>query len=78
MLNGNMAFGIHKQWLIIRTTVVQAEEMIKAGTAVVFDITGRQMKGWLMISADNLKTEKQLTDLLELGLTFAKTLQKKG
>jgi len=35
------------------------------------------MKGWLLISPDDLKTEKQLTDLLGLGLDFVKTLPKK-
>jgi TfoX/Sxy family transcriptional regulator of competence genes len=77
MLNGNMAFGIHKQSLIVRTTAALAEEMIKTGAAHAFDITGRPMKGWLMITPENLKTEKQLAELLELGFAFAKTLQKK-
>jgi TfoX/Sxy family transcriptional regulator of competence genes len=77
LLNGNMAFGIHKQWLVVRTTQEHAEELIKAGTAVVFDITGRTMKGWLMVTPDKLKSEKQLFDLLNIGLEFVKTLPPK-
>ncbi len=77
LLNGNMAFGIHKQSLIIRTTPGRAADLIKTGAADVFDITGRPMKGWLLFSPDNLKSETQLTDLLDLGLDFVKSLPPK-
>jgi len=77
LLNRNMVFGIHKQSLIIRTSAERAEEMIKTGRAAVFDITGRPMKGWLMISSDSLKSEKQLADLLDISVEFVKTLPSK-
>jgi TfoX/Sxy family transcriptional regulator of competence genes len=77
LLNGNMAFGIHKQSLVIRTAPERAEELIKAGTAGVFDITGRPMKGWLLVSPEKLANEKQLSELLEMALQFVNTLPHK-
>ena len=48
------------------------EEYIKP-----FDITGRTMKGWVMISPDALETEDELLDMLKLGVDFTETLPKK-
>ena len=77
MLKGSMAFGIHKQWLIVRTSQEIAEEWLKKEGVKVFDITGRPMKGWLMIDPASLKTDKELLDLLNMGLEFVKTLPQK-
>ena len=77
MIKGNMAFGIHKQWLILRTSQELAEEWLKKEGVKVFDITGRPMKGWLMIDPVSLKTDKQLLDVLNMGLEFVKTLPQK-
>ena len=77
LLNGNMCFGIHKESLILRTTKERAEELIKNEYISIFDITGRPMKGWVMISPDILETENQLRNMLEIGKDFAATLPKK-
>ncbi len=77
LIDGNMVFGIHKQSLIIRTSVEEARELLKRPSMSVFDITGRPMKGWVMVSTDGVKTDKELADLLNLALDFAKTLPPK-
>jgi TfoX/Sxy family transcriptional regulator of competence genes len=71
---GKMAFGIHKNWLIVRTSPEKAADLLKMEGVKVFDITGRPMKGWLMVDPAILKTEKQLLEMLELGLEYVKTL----
>jgi TfoX/Sxy family transcriptional regulator of competence genes len=68
--SGKMAFGIHKNWLIVRTTPEKAAELLKLKGVKVFDITGRPMKGWLMIEPASLETTLVLQDLLELGVEF--------
>jgi hypothetical protein len=45
--------------LIIRTTE-QAEVLLKEDYTKPFDITGRPMKGWIMVSPDALETEDEL------------------
>ena len=78
LLNGNMVFGIHKQLLIIRTSPENAEELLKKDSVKPFDMTGRPMKGWLMISSDAFASEKQLADLLNLAMDFGRSLPGKN
>lgn len=46
LVDGNMAFGIYKDNLIIRLgSPEQAHQEIDSGRALPFDITGKAMKG---------------------------------
>ncbi len=77
MLNGNLCFGIHKEWLLIRTTPEKADELLKSEYFSPFDITGKPMKGWLLVSPDAVETEEDLLKMLQLGVDLVKTLDKK-
>ena len=77
LLNGNMCFGIYKEYLIVRTSIEIAEGMLKSEYITPFDITGRPMKGWLMVSPDYVETEAQLLEMLKLGISFAQNLPSK-
>lgn len=77
LLNGNMCFGIHKESLVLRTSPEKAEEFMKSEYITPFDITGKPMKGWVLVSPDILETDEQLLDMLRLGVHFAETLPKK-
>jgi TfoX/Sxy family transcriptional regulator of competence genes len=72
--NGNMVFGIHKQSFVLRTSPEQAGKLLKQDFVSVFDMTGRPMKGWLLISLEYFKTDKQLLDMMNLSLDYVKTL----
>ena len=77
LINGNMCFGIHKESLVLRTSPEKAEELMRSEYVTTFDITGKPMKGWVLVSPDVLETEDQLLDMLRLGVSFAETLPKK-
>ena|SRR3990172_3548839 len=77
MLNGNMCFGIHKEYLLLRILLERAEKLLKSEYFRPFDMTRNPMKGWLLVSPDAVETEEQLSDMLKLGLDFARTLPKK-
>ena len=77
LIRGNLVFGIHRQSLVIRTSPERAEELLKRDWVSIFDITGRPMKGWLMVSPDGLKTEKQLSDLLNIAIDYVRSLPRK-
>ncbi|MGA2157642.1 MAG: TfoX/Sxy family protein [Dehalococcoidia bacterium] len=77
MMHGNMCFGIHKESLIVRTSPEKAKELLKNEYIAPFDITGKPMKGWLLVSPDAVETDDQLLDMLRIGVSFAKTLPKK-
>ncbi|MFC1941837.1 TfoX/Sxy family protein [Chloroflexota bacterium] len=77
LMNGNMCFGIHKESLVIRTSPEKAEELLRSDYIAPFDITGKPMKGWVLVSPDVLENEEQLLDMLGLGVSFAENLPKK-
>ena len=78
LYQGNMAFGIYKDNLIIRLgSADDAAAFIKSGEALPFDITGRAMKGWVMVPKSRLKKTGDYKRWLDMGLEFAKSLPKK-
>ena len=77
LINGNMCFGIHKEYLIIRTSIEKANDLLKVEEVKPFDITGKPMKGWIMVSPDYVETEEKLLELLEQGITFVKSIPPK-
>jgi TfoX/Sxy family transcriptional regulator of competence genes len=77
LINGKMCFGIHQEFLVLRVSPEKAQELMKSEYVTPFDITGRPMKGWILVSPDILESEEQLLDTLRLGIGFAETLPKK-
>jgi len=55
LLRGNMACGILNKDLIVRVGVERYEDSLKLPNTKVFDITGKPMKGWVMVSAEGHK-----------------------
>jgi hypothetical protein len=49
LVNGNMMCGVYKDYLILRLGETQAEEALGQPHVRQFDITGRPMKGWVMV-----------------------------
>ena len=51
MLNGNMCVGVHGEELIVRIPPERTDEALTRPHTRVFDMTGRPMKGWLLVGA---------------------------
>ena len=77
LLNGNMACGVNKDNLILRIDPEKQSTLLKKPHAKPFDLTGKPMKGWLLVKADGVKTDKQLSAWVKEGLEFALTLPPK-
>jgi len=77
LVHGNMAVGVYKDDMIVRVKHDAHEKLLKKKHTKVFDITGRAMKGWLMVNPDGCKTAKQLSDWINEGVSFALTLPPK-
>lgn len=77
LVHGNMACGVHKENMIVRVNPEKHAKLLKKPYARVFDITGRPMKGWLMIEPDGCKTTKQVSAWVKEGIEFALTLPSK-
>jgi len=74
LVHGNMACGVHKDNMIVRVNPDKHEKLLKKKHTRVFDITGRPMKGWLMVEPEGCKTAKQLSTWVREGIEFALTL----
>jgi len=77
LIHGNMVCGVHKENLIVRVDPDKHEKLLKKTGARIFDITGRPMKGWLMVEPEGCKTAKQLNAWIKEGVEFALTLPTK-
>jgi TfoX N-terminal domain len=77
LVDGNMACGVHKNNMIVRVDPDKHEKLLKKKHTRVFDITGRPMRGWLMVEPDGCKTAKQLSGWVKEGVEFALTLPAK-
>jgi TfoX/Sxy family transcriptional regulator of competence genes len=54
LLNGNMAVGVHGDDLIVRVAKTDHEACLAEPGARPFDMTGKPMTGWLLVSGDVL------------------------
>jgi TfoX/Sxy family transcriptional regulator of competence genes len=77
LLNGNMACGVNKDNLMLRVDPEKHIALLKKPHAKPFDLTGKPMKGWLLVEADGVKTEKQLGSWVKEGIEYALTLPPK-
>ncbi len=77
LLGGNMACGVYKQDMIVRIHPEQHDKLIKKPHAKLFDITGKPMKGWLLVEPEGCKTKKQISAWVKEGVEFALSLPPK-
>jgi hypothetical protein len=74
LLNGNMFCGVYKDFLILRLGPGNDGEALKQPHVRPFDITGRPMKGWVMVAEDGFKGDEELENWLDLTRKFVETL----
>jgi TfoX/Sxy family transcriptional regulator of competence genes len=77
LIGGNMACGVHKDLLVVRVDPEKHSALLKKPHAKPFDLTGKPMKGWLLVEADGFRTAKQLNAWVKEGIAFASTLPPK-
>ena len=77
LVHGNMAVGVYKEDMIVRVEPSKYEKLMKKSHTKVFDITGKPMKGWIMVEPEVLRTAKQVNTWVKEGIEFALTLPPK-
>jgi TfoX/Sxy family transcriptional regulator of competence genes len=79
LLDGNMAVGISNSGeLMVRVGPDASDEALARPHTRVFDMTGRPMKGWILVSAEGFATKRQLGGWVRRGVAFTRTLPAKG
>ena len=74
LLHGNMLVGVWNDSLIVRLGPDQGEVALSQPHVKQFDVTGRPMKGWVMVEPDGLDSDAQLRDWIERAVDFVRTL----
>ena len=77
MLNGNMSCGVNGSDLIVRVGPDQYEQALSQTHVREFDMTGRPMRGWVVVEPAGIQTEDDLRSWIERGVEFASTLPPK-
>ena len=77
LLRGNMLVGVWKDSLIVRLGPSDGETALKEPHVQAFDITGRPMKGWLLVEPEGVEDEDELKNWIERASKFVKTLPAK-
>ena len=77
LLHGNMVCGVLNNDLIVRVGPEKYGDSLRFPHARPFDITGRAMKGWIMVSAEGHKKSQDLAYWVKQGLAFTSQLPAK-
>jgi hypothetical protein len=77
LLNGNMCCGILGDGLMVRLDPERAASALREPNTSVFDMTGRPMKGWIVVDAGGLAADDALKRWVDAGADYAATLPSK-
>jgi TfoX/Sxy family transcriptional regulator of competence genes len=77
LVEGNMCVGVHRDDLIARVGPERGDALLARPGTRVFDITGRPMKNWLLVSHEVLDDDAELGEWIGEALAFARSLPPK-
>ena len=78
MLNGNMCCGVNKDDLMVRVMPEECDAALKRPHARVFDLTGKPMKGFVLVTPKGYSSDKALKEWIEMGVKCARSLLAKA
>jgi hypothetical protein len=76
LLNGNLMCGVYKDYLVLRLGEQAGADALKKPRVRPFDITGKPLKGWVMVEKQGIGGAKLLPWLTK-ARKFASTLPPK-
>lgn len=74
LLHGNMLVGVWKNSLIVRLGPNEGDKALLEPHVKKFDITGKAMRGWVMVEPDGMEDDGQLKEWIERAVKFVRTL----
>jgi TfoX/Sxy family transcriptional regulator of competence genes len=77
LTSGNMFCGVYRDFLILRLGEASAQEAFELPFVKPFDITGRAMKGWIMVDERGFESNEDLKKWLIKAKAFADNLPPK-
>lgn len=77
ILNGNIYVGVWKDSLLVRLDVAEGVAALYEPHVRDFDITGRPMKGWILVDPPGIEDDRGLKEWLFRAYEFVKMLPAK-
>ena len=79
LIAGNISVAASGQGgLMVRVEPEDTEALIARPHARPFEMRGREMKGWLRVDTEGVRTKRQLEPWVERGVAYARSLPPKG
>lgn len=79
LVNGNMAIAASGQGgLLVRVDPDQTDKLLATTAAVMMEMRGQKMRGWLRAGLDQALSDAELARWVELGTAYAQTLPPKS
>jgi TfoX/Sxy family transcriptional regulator of competence genes len=77
LLNGNLLVGVWKDSLIVRVGPDNYDDALLEPHVREFDITGKPMKGWVLVEPKGIEGDDQLADWIQWAVKFVGALPAK-
>ncbi len=77
LLHGNVLVGVWKDSLIVRLGPDEGDEALKEPHVKEFDITGRPMKGWVLVETEGVEGDDLLAGWIQRAVKFVGNLPAK-
>jgi TfoX/Sxy family transcriptional regulator of competence genes len=78
LIGGNMAIGVSGQGgILVRVDPEESDGLVAKTSARPMEMRGREMRGWLRVDAEDVRTKRQLEKWVERGTGYARSLPAK-
>jgi len=78
LIGGNMSVAVSGQGgLMVRVPPADTEKLLSRKHVSPMVMAGREVRGWIRVDADGVKTKRQLTDWVTRGIDYARSLPRK-
>ena len=78
LVRGNMAVAASGQGgVLVRVDPAQSDTLVATTNARLMEMRGRQMQGWLRVDDEDVRTKRQLSKWVDLGVAYARSLPPK-
>ena len=78
LVHGNMAIGASSQGgALVRVDPAESDTIVAGSSARPMEMRGRELKGWLRVDAEYVRTKRDLARWVELGTAYARSLPPK-
>jgi TfoX/Sxy family transcriptional regulator of competence genes len=79
LVGGNMAISASGQGgILVRVDPAESDDLVAKSNAHVAVMRGREMRGWLRVDAEHVKTKRELGRWVDRGVAYARSLPAKG